>query len=203
MNAVVFAANGDVVVSGGYDTSIRCFDCRSQSADAICVASPFKDSVTSLALAGDGGAVIVAGSVDGSVRQLDVRAGVITTDALGAPVTVVALSRDGGACILAACAGPSVLRLIDAAQGTLLAEYSGHVNASHRCGAGLNADDAHVACGSEDGRVVCWELVGGDIIGEWDAHGIGKTVCGLDWHPTEARSMATCGTDGLVKLWTR
>ncbi len=167
-----------MVVTAGYDQSIRCWDTRSNSFDAIQVVAPFKDSVTSLALHGS---CILAGSVDGTVRCFDVRAGRCTSDELGAPVTVISLSRDG-ACVLAALAGASRLRLLDREGGALLAEYGGgerggaaHVNRGSRCGAALTADDARVCAGGEDGRVHIWELVDAAVEAVVDAHP-GKTV---------------------------
>ncbi len=66
---------------------------------------------------------IIAGSVDGTVRRFDVRAGCLFTEDLGQSVTGVALSHDN-LCILAACLD-SRMRLLDKATGTLLAQYTG------------------------------------------------------------------------------
>ena len=65
----------------------------------------------------------MAASVDGTVRCFDVRAGCLTTDELGTPVSAAALSHDGN-CVLAACLD-SRARLLDRGSGTLLAQYTG------------------------------------------------------------------------------
>ena len=197
VNAVQFACGGAVIVTAGYDRSVRWWDCRSNSFDPIQVCTPFSDSVTCLAPVT--GHVITAGSVDGTLRAFDVRLGKCTTDTLGAPVTGVATSRDG-ACLLAALTGPSVLRLLDCARGILLAQYTGHVNPTAKCGAALTADDARVVAGGEDGRVCVWDVVDASLETSLEAHP-GHTVCGLDCHPTIPSSMVTCATDGSVKVW--
>lgn len=174
MNAVALGGGGDVVATGGYDQSVRCWDARSNSFDAIQTLAPFKDSVTSVLLDSH---LITAASVDGSVRCFDVRAGRCRSDSLGAPVTSLALSGDG-ACVLASLAA-SRLRLLDRASGALLAEYASagrHVNEQARCGAGLLAGDAHVAAASETGRVTIWELVDAAVAASLQAHAPGKTV---------------------------
>ena len=155
MNAVLFACGGDVLATAGYDQSVRFWDCRSSSFDPIQVLTGFKDSVTSLALHE---ATVCGGSVDGSVRSFDVRQGRVTTDQLGAPVTVLALSGDGALSLaaLAGGAGGGRLRLLDRASGRLLADYTGHTNSGSRCGAALSCDDAAVVAGGEDGVVVHW-----------------------------------------------
>ena len=74
--------------------------CRSGRADAIQIiggvggTSSFKDAVTCLAVSGT---KVLAGSVDGSAKTFDARAGVEREDAFGAdrPVISVAFSGDG------------------------------------------------------------------------------------------------------------
>ena len=194
MNAVALGGGGDVVVTGGYDQSVRAWDTRSQSFDAIQTVAPFKDSVTSVLLDAH---VITAASVDGTMRAFDCRAGRCRTDTLGAPVTVLAPSGDG-ACVLAALAA-SRLRLLDRASGALLADYAApgrHVNAGARCGAGLLAGDAHVAAASENGRVNFWELVDAAVVASLQAHAPGKTAraqpIGAEAHAQPAVHLFPC-----------
>ena len=85
MNAVAFAGENDaVLVSAGFDRTVRFFDCRSGRADAIQTLGGvghgrkdsghgFKDAVSSVAVSDT---KILAGSVDGSARTFDVRGGV-------------------------------------------------------------------------------------------------------------------------------
>ncbi len=68
-------------------------------------------------------AEIIAGSVDGTVRRFDVRMGRQYIDDVHQPVTCVALSHDAN-CLLVACMD-SCMRLLDRAEGDLLAEYKG------------------------------------------------------------------------------
>lgn len=70
-----------------------------------------------------GRAQIVAASVDGTVRQFDVRGGCMYVDQLHAPVTAMALSHDGN-CVLASCLGARLM-LLDKDSGGLLAHYTG------------------------------------------------------------------------------
>ena len=86
VNAVTFAAEDQVVISAGYDRSVRFFDCRSNNADPIQSVVEWSDAVTSVVTHG-GGCHVTGGGVDGSVKTLDVRAGRIHSDAMGHPVT--------------------------------------------------------------------------------------------------------------------
>ncbi|GJP75387.1 hypothetical protein CLOP_g5840, partial [Closterium sp. NIES-67] len=64
--------------------------------------------------------------------------------------------------------------------------------------AGLTGDDAYVVSGSEDGRVVAWDLVEGAVAGQHSAHK--GAVTGLAFHPDD-KHMLTCSADGSVRLW--
>ena len=66
---------------------------------------------------------ILGGSVDGSVRQFDIRMGMMFTDTLHESVTGIAVSHDGN-CVLASCLDNS-MKLLDKASGELLATYIG------------------------------------------------------------------------------
>jgi mitogen-activated protein kinase organizer 1 len=109
----------------------------------------------------------------------------------------VSFSGDAG-CVLAGVV-ESRLALLDASSGEVLAEYRGHAHERSAIASTLSSDDALVASGSEDGRVVMWELVDADVVASIDAHPK-HSACGLDWHP-RGDVMATGGTDGLAKLW--
>ena len=72
---------------------------------------------------------IVAGSVDGTIRRFDVRAGCLFNDDVGQSVTDIAVSGDG-LCVLGACLDGR-MRLLDKATGTLLAQYRGEHNSAY------------------------------------------------------------------------
>ena len=193
VNCVAFNAHegrGTVLVTGGYDRTVRCWDLRAQSRGAIQVLDQFADSVTSVLVGGDW---IVAGSVDGCVRRFDLRRARVATDHVGEPVGRIALAGDGRH-LLAACldgalrllpvagaggagAGPpasfvhgrSLRRSAHLEPGTVVApptplpvlnEYRGHVNRAYAIGACFTATDAHVVAASEDGRLCAWDLLG-------------------------------------------
>lgn len=70
VNAVKFNEYASVVVSAGYDRSLRAWDCRSHSTEPIQIIDTFSDSVMSVCLTKS---EIIAGSVDGTVRTFDIR----------------------------------------------------------------------------------------------------------------------------------
>lgn len=72
---------------------------------------------------------VLGGSVDGTVRQFDIRMGMMFTDTVHQSVTGIAISHDGN-CVLASCLDHS-MKLLDKASGELLATYTGE--SQHFC----------------------------------------------------------------------
>ncbi|KAH7845076.1 hypothetical protein Vadar_005693 [Vaccinium darrowii] len=66
VNAVKFNEYASVIVSVGYDRSLRVWDCRSHSTEPIQIIDTFLDSVMSVSLTKS---EIIAGSVDGTIRH--------------------------------------------------------------------------------------------------------------------------------------
>ncbi|OVA00249.1 WD40 repeat [Macleaya cordata] len=165
VNAVKFNEYSSVVVSAGYDQSVRAWDCRSHSTEPIQIIDTFTDSVMSICLTKT---EIIAGCVDGTVRTFDIRLGREISDNLGQPVNCISMSNDGN-CILASCLD-STLRLLDRTSGELLQEYKGHTCKSYKMDCCLTNTDAHVIGGSEDGFIYFWDLVDASVISSSRAH---------------------------------
>ncbi|KAL9252884.1 WD repeat domain-containing protein [Drosera capensis] len=184
VNAVKFNEYTSVVVSAGYDRSVRTWDCRSHSTEPIQIIDSFADSVMSVCLTKS---EIIAGSVDGTVRTFDIRIGREISDDLGQPVNCISLSNDGN-CILASCLD-STLRLLDRSSGELLQEYKGHVCKSYKLDCCLTNTDAHVAGGSEDGYVYFWDLVDASVVSRFRAH---ASVVNVFVIPFDLRPFVSC-----------
>ena len=148
---------------------------------------------------------VVTASVDGSLRRYDLRAGQLTADSVGSPISALALARaDGGATALVACLDGR-LRLLDAQTGALLASYTGHV-----ASAGIRTDcfilppsDGTVGVGSEDGSVVGWDLGTEKVTDRVVAvASLGSgPITSVAVHPVDGRTMVTASTDGVVRVW--
>ena len=171
MNAVAFAGENDsVLVSAGFDRTVRFFDARAASRDAMQIIGgvggdrdenetendneTFRDAVTSVAVSDT---KILAGSVDGTVKTFDVRAGLARSDDFGNdnPVVSVAFSGDG-ACALVGAVNDR-LALLDIEEGSILAEYRGRTCRHAKVSARLTHDDAHVVAAAHG--VVTVDLV--------------------------------------------
>ena len=194
INAVKFAGEGDsVVVSGGFDTTVRLWDTKSSSIKPIQTLSEAKDSVTSLEVRGG---EIVTGSVDGRVRSYDVRMGKVWSDTVGSSVTSLDLTRDGKAVLVGGL--DSKLRLMDRDTGSCLRAYSDpeYTNTEYRINSILGGKEKYIVAGDEqppdgsmDGRLWVWDLLSGKAVKKLD----------VPWGPSEGRKKAV-GRDGKEKV---
>lgn len=172
VNCVRFGGDGDsVLVSGGFDTSVRVWDVRSNSGKPIQVLDEARDAVTCLAVRD---AEIVAGSVDGGVRSYDLRMGRCVRDEMGASVTSLSLTRDGEAMLVGSL--NSRLRLMDRRGGKCLKtfEHPEWKNEGLRVQSLLGGKERYVVAGDElaseeatgigEGRVWVWDLLTGKVV---------------------------------------
>ena len=91
------------------------------------------------------------------------------------------------------------LRLVEKGGGTLLNTYEGHTHESFPLECTFSHTDEHVLGASEDGAVVCWDLVEGKVVHRIEAHS--RPVSSLAYHPSKTM-LLTASYDGLVKVWT-
>ncbi|KAJ3321242.1 WD repeat-containing protein 83 [Boothiomyces sp. JEL0866] len=193
VNAVDFNKEGQIIISGSYDATVRIWDCRSLSKRPVQTLSEAKDSVEWVKMEEY---QILSGSVDGHVRVYDIRTRKVIIDNVGFPITYCGLSNDKN-CMLVNTLD-NVIRLFDVETGELLNDYRGHKNQEYRLVPCLTKNDSHVIGGSEDGKVRIWDLVEGEIVHTIDAHE--QVVTMVHYHPFE-HEMLTCSFDNTIKVW--
>ncbi len=222
INAVAFAGGGgggggpSVLATGSDDKTVRLCDLRVPPTRApLQVLRGARDNITGVAVAG---ACVLAAALDGCLRTWDLRAARACVDELppgGRALSALAVSHDGACALVAAPArgagaggAPAALALIETASGSVLNAYEGHANAHFRLQPCLLPGDSHVACGSEDGRVLLWDLVAGapqELPGPPHA----RAVACVDARPlpgeppgSGATALLTGSHDGTAKLWS-
>jgi mitogen-activated protein kinase organizer 1 len=203
VNVVALNEEASILCSGSADKTVRLFDLRSASRTAVQVLRDARDGITGLESRGER---IFASSLDGAVRIYDLRQATCAADEIGHPVASFALAHDGRSYVAAVTAQGGALVLVDESMHTVLNRYSGHANKEYPLTPCYSADDAHVMCGSEDGRVVIWDLVDASTVAEWAAHK--RAVACVQAHgstsvPSSRTSILTASFDGTAKLWAQ
>lgn len=216
VNCVAFAgADDSLVVSGGFDTTVRIWDTKSGGGGAkpIQTLAEARDAVSALVVRG---AEVVAGSVDGRVRTYDVRMGRCVTDVIVASVTSLCLTRDGNAVLVGSL--DSRIRLMDRANGACLKTYTSAPedgerqwrNEELRVQSVLGGQEKYVIAGDEmtapssaggggktDGMVWAWDMLTGKVAAKvpvpWGPGGESrKKVVGRDGKERERKNVVSC-----------
>jgi mitogen-activated protein kinase organizer 1 len=195
-----------VVVTGSFDGTVKIWDLRSKSTQPIMTFNEARDAVSAVEVLGHR---IYAGSVDGRVRVYDLASGMCETDVLGASVTSVTPTQDGEAYLASTL--DSKLRLMDCKTGRCLQTFEDgrRVNETYRMRSCLAAADSVVLSGTEDGYVVVWDVLTGEVRAR-ELHveqrkvmgGMGKmdVVSAVAWNQSR-KTWASAGADGRVLVW--
>lgn len=141
---------------------------------------------------------IMSSSLDGHVRQYDLRAGKLRVDSVGQTVMNACYSNDGN-CVLISTLDSRV-RLLDKMEGDLLNEYRGHRNEQYRTQSCLSYDDALVVSGSEDHNIYIWDLVEAQLKATLVGHS--HVVACLVYSPTQ-HMLCSGSIDSTVVVWKR
>ena len=170
---------------------------------------------------------IASGSYDGHVRVYDVRMGRTTIDVLAHPVTSVRCSADGNA--LLASTLDSYIRMLDRADGKLLAAFGGskqtgqsvqgpvttdrrrvYKNSELRVRSVFAQGDAVVLSGSEasqdeqgsrDAAVFAWDVLSGDVVATMPMGDKVKVVSCVAWNEKGNWAAGCSDGKGLLSLF--
>lgn len=202
----VGGADDALVVSGGFDTTVRIWDSKQggggSASKPVQVLDEARDAISAVVVRGT---EIIAGSVDGRVRSYDVRMGRMVCDVIGASVGSLCLARDGKSVLVGSL--DSRVRLMDRESGACLRTYGGDewkntdLRVQSLLGGGerfVVAGDEEGGVGGEGGRVWAWDLMTGTLAARldvpWGPAGMEKLkkAVGRDGKAKERRYAVSC-----------
>jgi pre-mRNA-processing factor 17 len=78
--------------------------------------------------------------------------------------------------------------------------FRGHVGSGYACQPAFSPDGRFLGSGDGDGNAWFWDWRTNRVLNKFKAHDNGPSV-GMSWHPLQPSWVATCGWDGVIKLW--
>ncbi|KAK3710957.1 WD domain protein [Vermiconidia calcicola] len=219
--SLAFSPKGNMLVSGSYDEAVFLWDVR--TARLMRSLPAHSDPVRSVDFVRDG-TLTASCSSDGLIRIWDTGTGQCLKTLVhedNAAVTSVKFSPNGKF-VLAATLDNAV-RLWNYVEGRCAKTYQGHKNEKFSINACFGTYTAHpiliedeaagdseaqqgqqkwafVACGSEDGSTVLWDVSSKEILQTLPSHE--GVVLGVDVG-LEDQTIVTCGVDRTIKIWKR
>lgn len=196
VSCVKFNEDSSVAVSGSRDNTVQCFDIRSRAFEPIQAMKEAKDCITGLIVTEH---KIISSSLDGCIRHYDLRAGEMTCDKIGEPITAMSMTRDEQ-CILAACQDQAI-RLIDVDGGEVLSEYRGHLSKDFKIECDVLKGDAYIISGmlyklvllnptkqifytgSSFGCAIIWDFIEAKEVNRLRINKEGAVIQSLNRHP--------------------
>ena len=193
VRSVALSADGDRVVSGSDDGTVRVWEAA--SGECVRELRGHTGWVRSVALSADGGRV-VSGSDDGTVRVWEAASGKCVRELRGLTraVNSVALSADGGRVVSGGTDG--TVRVWDAANSECVRELRGHE--SQVDSVALSGDGGRIVSCSYDGTVRVWESSSGECVRELRGHAGWVRSVALS---ADGGRVVSCGDDGTVRVW--
>lgn len=191
--AVEISPDGQTLVSGSFDQSIRFWDV--QTGNPAQTLLGHTDAVRAIALNPDG-TVLASGSGDKTVKIWDLPTGKLRHTLLGhsAAVWSVAISPDGRT--LASGGYDGVVKTWDLQTGELLQTFPEHYDSIWTVV--ISPDGQMLASGSYGGTIQIWDLPTGRLIRTLSAHT--DAVRSIDIS-ADGRTLVSGSWDKTVKVW--
>ncbi|KAJ5605698.1 hypothetical protein N7510_008479 [Penicillium lagena] len=202
---IAFSPKGNILVSGSYDEAVFIWDVRSGRVMKSLPAH--SDPVNGVDFIRDG-TMVVSCATDGLIRVWDTASGQCLRTLVhedNPPVTCVKFSPNGK--YVLAWTLDNCVRLWDYRESRCIKTYQGHVNIKYSLGGGFGRyglpgamEDAFVVSGSEDGAVICWDLVSKKILQRIEGHT--DVVLGVHTGTLAGkRLIVSAGLDKTIRVW--
>lgn len=203
--SIAFSPKGNIIVSGSYDEAVFLWDVR--SAKVMRSLPAHSDPVAGVDICHDG-TLVVSCSSDGLIRIWDTMTGQCLRTLVhddNPPVMAVRFSPNSK--YVLAWTLDDCIRLWDYVQGRCIKTYQGHINQKYSlCGSfGVYATPdgpphAFAVSGSEDGALICWDIVGKNTLQRIKGHT--DVVLAVDAAELDGKNLlVSCGLDQTVRVW--
>ena len=193
VTGVVVSPDGKLIVSCGWDRTIRIWDV--DSGLELRTLTGHNKEVSAVAISPDGSTMASCSSRDKTVRLWNVATGapLMTLEGAKQRVTSVAFSPDGAR--LAVGAMDAAVRVWDTATGKALADFSNRVSVTSLV---YSPDGRRLIAGCDDHLVRIWDATNGHILARLQGHTGRVLSVAVD---STSQRIASGSADGSIMLW--
>ncbi|MEM1169615.1 MAG: GUN4 domain-containing protein [Cyanobacteria bacterium P01_H01_bin.35] len=193
VRSVAISLDGQTIVSGSYDKTIKVWDLATGSLKRTI--SSNSDQVLSVAI-NPNKKTIVSGSADGTIQVWDLATGTLksTITAHSNAVYSVAVNPENQNIISGSADG--TIKVWDLATGTLKSTITAHSNAVYSVAISSGGDT--VVSGSADGTIKVWDLTRGDLKATLTDHNDQVYSVAIS---SDGGTVVSGSADGTIKVW--
>ncbi|KAI3055665.1 hypothetical protein CBS147353_11284 [Aspergillus niger] len=193
VDAVAFSPDGQTVVSGSDDSTIKLWNAATGELQQTL--EGHSASVTAVAFSPDG-QTVVSGSYDRTIKLWNAATGELqqTLEGHSDPVSAVAFSPDGRTVVSGS--GDSTIKLWNAATGELQQTLKGHSDPVWAVA--FSPDGQTVVSGSRDNTIKLWNAATGELQQILEGHS--RSVVAVAFSP-DGRTVVSGSYDSTIKLW--
>ena len=193
VESVAFSPDGQRIVSGGWDNTIKLWD--ASSGQNLRTLTGHTEGINSVAFSPDGQR-IASGSDDNAIKLWDASSGQELHTLAGHEDSVrsVAFSPDGQR--IASGSDDNTIKLWDASSGQNLRTLTGHTDWINSVA--FSPDGQRIASGSDDNTIKLWDVSSGQELQTLAGHedSVLSVACSPDGH-----QIASGSWDNTIKLW--
>ncbi|AFY68445.1 serine/threonine protein kinase with WD40 repeats [Thalassoporum mexicanum PCC 7367] len=197
VRAVAFLANGNVLVSGSYDRTLRLWSLNEVEAyEVMSKHLGFSSGVNTIATSPDG-YTIASGNLDKSIRFWDARSSEPTFVLNGHAGQVLDLDFDPTGLILASASADRTVKLWSLENHENTFTFAGHD--AEVTAIAISPDGQTVISGDRNRTIKLWDLNTGQEIRSWQ-HSAPVRAIAIS---PDGQTIASGAQDGTIKLWDR
>ena len=79
--------------------------------------------------------------------------------------------------------------------------FKGHQVSGFACNMDFSPNGKYLVSGDGNGKMFVWDWQSGKYLKKFNAHERGPAMSAV-WSPIDPSTVATCGWDGSIKLWS-
>lgn len=193
INSVAIAPDGQTLVSGSADKTVKIWNLASGS--LVKTLTGHSSTVDAVAISPDG-KTIVSGGYDSTIKVWNLASGSLLKNLTGHTGTIESLAITPDSQTLVSSSYDRTIKVWNLANGSLLRTLSGHSNIVYSIA--IAPDGRTIASASADGTIKIWDLASGSLLKTLTGHANSVDAVAIS---SDGQTLVSGSWDNTIKVW--